>query len=71
MKESFVIEIFSFQLTFVDEVNNGSVSNGGRQLVPGLLYIDDKAPKYKVGVILMIENVLHEYNMNDGGNVNM
>ena len=43
------------QLTFVDEVKSGSVSsagttaaNGGRQLVPGLIYIDDKAPKYKV-----------------------
>merc|ERR1719339_933193 len=33
------------KLTFVDEVNNGSVSNRGRQLVPGLLYIDEKAPK--------------------------
>ena len=41
----------------MDEVNNGSVSNGGRQLVPGLLYIDDKAPKYKVCDILMIEMV--------------
>ena len=45
----------SSQLTFVDEVKSGSVSsagttaaNGGRQLVPGLIYIDDKAPKYKV-----------------------
>jgi len=36
----------------VDEVNNGSVSNGGRQLVPGLLYIDDKAPKYKTPPIV-------------------
>merc|ERR1719412_1578255 len=40
------------KLTFVDEVNNGSVSNGGRQLVPGLLYIDDKAPKYKTPPIV-------------------
>ena len=43
----------------MDEVSNGSVSNGGRQLVPGLLYIDDKAPKYKV-----IENGQGE-NMSD------
>merc|ERR1712079_991739 len=40
------------KLTFVDEVKSGSSSagtaaNGGRQLVPGLIYIDDKAPKYK------------------------
>ena len=47
-REQFFTVINSSQLTFVDEVNNGSVSNGGRQLVPGLLYIDDKAPKYKV-----------------------
>jgi len=40
------------KLTFVDEVNNGSVTNGGRQLVPGLLYIDDKAPKYKTPPIV-------------------
>ena len=45
---SLFIVLNTFQLTFVDEVNNGSVTNGGRQLVPGLLYIDDKAPKYKV-----------------------
>ena len=44
----------SFQLTFVDEVSNGSGTNGGRQLVPGLLYIDDKAPKYKVIIMLLI-----------------
>ena len=50
----------------MDEVNNGSVSNGGRQLVPGLLYIDDKAPKYKV--CDMIETGLHD-NLNDDGNV--
>ena len=48
------------QLTFVDEVKSGSVSsagttaNGGRQLVPGLIYIDDKAPKYKVSAISSI-----------------
>jgi double-stranded RNA-binding protein Staufen len=40
------------KLTFVDEVNNGAVTNGGRQLVPGLLYIDDKAPKYKTPPIV-------------------
>merc|ERR1719356_1989505 len=40
------------KLTFVDEVNNGCANNGGRQLVPGLLYIDDKAPKYKTPPIV-------------------
>merc|ERR1719357_267033 len=46
------------KLTFVDEVKSGSVSsagtaaNGGRQLVPGLIYIDDKAPKYKTPPIV-------------------
>merc|ERR1719189_1719829 len=40
------------KLTFVDEVSNGSGTNGGRQLVPGLLYIDDKAPKYKTPPIV-------------------
>ena len=54
----------------MDEVNNGSVSNGGRQLVPGLLYIDDKAPKYKVCDILIIEMVFMT-NGNDDGNVNI
>ena len=38
----------------MDEVSNGSGTNGGRQLVPGLLYIDDKAPKYKVIIMLLI-----------------
>merc|ERR1719357_2110765 len=45
------------KLTFVDEVKSGSSSagtaaNGGRQLVPGLIYIDDKAPKYKTPPIV-------------------
>jgi len=34
------------KLTFVDELNPPP-GPGGRQLVPGLLYIDDKASKYK------------------------
>ena len=37
-----------FQLTFVEDVKGeetGSSGSCGRQLVPGLLYLDDKASK--------------------------
>ena len=45
MRSTSLLTEFSLQLTFVDEVPS---VQGGRQLVPGLLYIDDKGAKYKV-----------------------
>ena len=47
MRSLSLLTEFSPQLTFVDEV---PPVQGGRQLAPGLLYIDDKGAKYKVKV---------------------
>ena len=47
MRSLSLLTEFSPQLTFVDEV---PPVQGGRQPLPGLLYIDDMGAKYKVEV---------------------